>query len=552
MNGQLSVVCGVLLGLGLPACASPEEHAMQANAEVLPMLADYEQAVLGDRESRVLLPEPAAEEDAPAAPAGADTPAPDAAPGAAPGAGPAGDPGAEPVEVRHVDMRSALATAFESGREYLDRREGLYLAGLDLSLVRYRFGPVLDGTVAMLWSDGEEQVASTSLAAGVGMSRVLPTGGTFSVATGLGVTAFGDTPEAGEDDPLWDGNLGFGLSMPLLRGAGHAISHEALTQAERDLVYAVRDFELFREDFSIDIADGFLDLVSRQQRLDNLRQNYEDARFDANKAEALRLVDRNRDEDVFLARRVLIDAESDLLQAQADYEVSVDSFKIRLGLPAEVAVEIGEERPVYRPLALDADSAVTVAIANRLDLKTAAERVQDVDRSVDIARNGLLPDMNLDLGLDLGGDGGSPGDALPDTWTATAGMALELPLDRQAERNAYRASLISRDRARRDYELLLDNVDRDVRDQLRQLKRTEQQIELQRDQIEQERRAVAVTRIRYEAGDVDNRDLIDARQSLVTAQNALVDLLADHFVGRLRLMRNLGILFIAPDGMWRE
>jgi outer membrane protein TolC len=63
---------------------------------------------------------------------------------------------------------------------------------------------------------------------------------------------------------------------------------------------------------------------------------------------------------------------------------------------------------------------------------------------------------------------------------------------------------------------------------------------------------VAVTLIRYEAGDVDNRDLIDARRSLVSAQNALVDLLAAHFIRRLQLLRNLGVLFIGADGMWRS
>jgi outer membrane protein TolC len=195
---------------------------------------------------------------------------------------------------------------------------------------------------------------------------------------------------------------------------------------------------------------------------------------------------------------------------------------------------------------------VTVARANRLDLITAAQRVQDVKRGVYIARNSLLPDLTLDLGLDFGGSGGTLDGSLPDTWVATAGMNLELPLNRQAERNAYRASLIELDRARRDYELLVDTVERDVRDLLRQLTRAEQQIVLQREQIEQQRRAVTVSQIRYEAGDVDNRDLIDARLSLVNAQNQLVDLLASHYIGRLRLMRSLGVLFIDRDGMWRE
>jgi outer membrane protein TolC len=312
----------------------------------------------------------------------------------------------------------------------------------------------------------------------------------------------------------------------------------------------VRDFELFREDFTIGIARDFFDLVSQKQRLSNLEQNFTDAQFDQTKAEALRQVDRNRDEDVFLARRRVINAETDLLSARADYEAAVDEFKLRLGLSTSDPVVIADAEPPFEPVRLDADSAVSVALHNRLDLLTAAEQLEDTERSVRIARNGLLPDLNLVAGYGLTGSDHVLANAIPDSGATNVGLSLDLPLNRQAERNNYRSALIALDRARRDYTLLTDNTDRDIRDQLRQLERVEQQIVLQTEQIEQEQRAVAVTEIRYEAGDVDNRDLLDARQSLVTAQNALIDLKVDHFIARLSLLRDLGILFIDEKGMW--
>ena len=47
-----------------------------------------------------------------------------------------------------------------------------------------------------------------------------------------------------------------------------------------------------------------------------------------------------------------------------------------------------------------------------------------------------------------------------------------------------------------------------------------------------------------------NRDLLEARQSLIDAQNALIRLKVSHFIGRLRLLRSLGILFIDEKGGW--
>ena len=517
------------------ACYSPEEYAGQADAEVLPMLALAEQDVLGDREATMLQPEPAPPEE-PAVDDGHIVPPPEPA---------------EPVDARSLGLEDSLATAFSSSREFLNAKEDLYLQGLSLSLTRYDFGPVLDSTIAMLWQDAEDSDSETRTTGLLGVSQILPDGGTFNLAGTAGTSWFGGGEGPEGDDPAYDSNAAFTLQQPLLRGFGYEVSHEALTQGERNLVYAVRDFELFREDFCISIADEFFSLVSQQQQIVVLQQTYEDSVFDQHKAEAMRQVDRNEDEAVFLARRRAIDTENLLLQAQSDYTEAVSRFKLRLGLPAEVPVVIEDDEPPFLPVALDADSAVSVAVHNRLDLKNAAERLEDDERNVRIAADGLLPQLDLTLGGGLSDSAGDPAAALPDDWSSTAALSLGLPVNRQAERNAYRSAQIALDQARRDYQQLVDDVDREVRDLLQQIRTIELRIDLQREQITDEQRAVAVSQIRYEAGDVDNRDLLDARASLARAQNELIQLLADHLATRLRLMRAMGILVIAPDGSWK-
>ena len=128
---------------------------------------------------------------------------------------------------------------------------------------------------------------------------------------------------------------------------------------------------------------------------------------------------------------------------------------------------------------------------------------------------------------------------------------MSIPLQRLPQRNSYRNALISLGQAERDYRELLDQLEIDLANQLRQLKSTERSIELQQQLIEQERRAVTVSEIRFESGDLDNRDLLEARQALIDAQNALIRLKVDHFIGRLSLLRDLGLLFIDGNGMWQ-
>lgn len=521
----LTVVC-VIGG------CSADWHVRDADREVNALLDTYQQRVLADRPSWVRQPrgptsQPAAESDP------ADTQPTDAAP------------------VTRVDLPTALRIAFTSSRDFLDQQEGLYLSGLGFTLTRYNFGPILNGTIAYLWNAAEGAPSGDSLSSVLGANQILHSGAQLSGSAGLtGSRPDDPEPFGPNQDFVFDSTLRISLRQPLLRGAGYEASHEGLTQGERNLIYAVRGFELFRQDFSIRIADAFYRLVGRKTRLANDERNYRDAVYDRNKAEALRQVDRNRDEDVFLARRREITAEDDLLVARTDYDLALDDFKITLGLPTSTEIEIVDDEPEFESVRIDPRSAVAVGLENRLDLHTERDRLEDDERQVRLARNALLPDFDLSLDYALANATGPGDDATPSRGSGSIGVSLEIPLDRKGERNAYRAARLALQRARRDYQRRLDEVERDILNQLRELEQTEKRIRLQEDQIEFERRAVTVTQFRVEAGDVDNRDLLEARQALTDFQNALVGLKVRHFIARLRLRRDLGVLFVDQEGMW--
>ena len=524
--------------LVLAAGCSPAWYKADADREVHALLEEYDQRVLGTRERDIIYPdELPPEEDSEGAGEGTEAEA-------------VTPPAAEPLP---IDLPAALELAFTSSREFQDQKESLYLQGLGFTLTRYNFGPIVNSTISYLWSDAEDATGADSLTASAGARTILPTGGDVSVSSTLTGTRNDDPDLFGvHGDPFFDSSLQVSLRQPLLRGAGYEVSHEALTQGERNLIYAVRSFELFRQDFCIRVANAYYSLVSRKMTLENDESNYRDAVFDRKKAEALRQVDRYRDDDVFLARRREIDAEDNLLVSRTQYELALDDFKILLGLPTSTRIVIGDDEPVFKPVRTEPQSAVLVAQQNRLDLHTQRDRLEDAERQIRLARNGLLPDLDVSMnyGLNTGAD--EIRRAPPDEWSGALGVALDLPVDRKSERNAYRSALVFAERSRRDYERRMDEVERDILNQIRELGQLEKRIELQREQIKRERRAVAVTQIRYESGDVQTRDLLDARQGLNDARNALIELKVEHFIARLRLLRNMGVFFVDENGMWRS
>ncbi len=533
LSPAIMAVVGCMVG------CSPAWHVSDADREVNQVLQSYNSEILGNREQWVQHPIPT--------PTSTDT--------TEQTTGLANQDAATDVpEAMVLDLVKSLHLAFTTGRDYLDQKEGLYLRGLDLTLTRYDFGPILNSTVSYIWNNAEDEQSSDTQTISLGASDILPTGGLLSLSSTLDGTRSNDPEFLDRNGAfLYDSSVQLSLSQPLLRGAGYEVSHNGLTQNVRNLIDSVRSFELFRQDFSISIANAYYGLVSQNTRLTNDEQNYQDAVFDRKKAEALRQVDRNQDDDVFLARRREIEAEDALLVSRTDYELALDDFKILLGLPTATPLTIVDSEPEFIPVRIEATSAVEAAHHNRLDLHIERDRLLDSQRHVRVARNGLLPDLDMSVDFGLSDETAAPiSNIAPSRWSTSVGFSLELPLDRKAERNSYRSSLISLDQSRRNLQRRLDEIERDVLNQLRELGQVEKRFQLQKDQIEREQRAVAVTKIRYESGDADNRDLLDARQGLTDAQNALIDLRVRHFIAGLRLRRTLGILFIDDQGMWRS
>ena len=75
------------------------------------------------------------------------------------------------------------------------------------------------------------------------------------------------------------GQMVLEANIPLLRGAGR-VAYESRYQAERDLIYAVRDFERFRRVFVVDVAREFLNLVALKARVENTKKLEEGYRDD--------------------------------------------------------------------------------------------------------------------------------------------------------------------------------------------------------------------------------------------------------------------------------
>ena len=64
------------------------------------------------------------------------------------------------------------------------------------------------------------------------------------------------------------------LSIPLLRGSGQHIVTEPLQQAERNVVYALLEFERFKKEFAVSVGSDYLTILKQLDIVKNVQEDY--------------------------------------------------------------------------------------------------------------------------------------------------------------------------------------------------------------------------------------------------------------------------------------
>jgi outer membrane protein TolC len=350
------------------------------------------------------------------------------------------------------------------------------------------------------------------------------------------------------------------ITQPLLRGRGRDVNAETLTQSERDVLYQLRSFQRFRQEFAVQVATGYYNVLQARDAARNNHQGY--LAFQRSVERERALYDANRTTLTALGRieQSLLNTENAWVDSIRNYKQALDQYKILLGLSTDANVILDDkelvqlnERGLNHP-SLISEDAVAVALAARLDLYNTRDEKDDSERRIDVASNALLPDLDLVVS---GSANSVPGN---DTFNEldfqrarwSAGFDVDLGLDRKAERNAYRTSLIGYDRAIRELSLAEDNVKLDVRAAWRNLDQAKRNYENRKLALELAARRVEEQDLRAEIGEAIVLDQVDAQNDYIRAQNELTDATVRHTIARLEFWRDMGILYIKDNGQWEE
>jgi len=474
---------------------------------------------------------------------------------------------------RVLRLEDALALAVTHSRAYQARKEQLYLSALALALTRHNFTPLFSasgrgafagrtqrtvqyeidevtGELRPVLSDNLVEQQQVSASGAINANWLLRDVGRLSVSL---TTSFLRFLTGGQRS---SSELNATFIRPLVRDAGYQQQMEALTQAERQVLYDLREFVQYRRDFSVQIATAYYGVLGNRDTVRNNYLNLQSSRRNAERTRALAQEGRVTQSDLGRLAQQELSAESAWINAIRSYKQALDNFKLQLGLTIDTNLVLDDEelaRLQIRHPEISLDKSIEIAMAARMDYLNAQDQLVDADRTVRLRANLLKPRVDLTSSVTLSSDPDQTrGFAMPevDRYNYSAGLEVDPGLDRTAERNAYRSALIARDRAARAVEQRADEIKLQVRDSWRALDQAKRNYEISEIGVKLAERRVEEQNLLAELGRAKAQDQVDAQNDLVNSKNQRTRALVDHTIARLQFWNNLGILYIKDRGQW--
>ncbi len=474
-----------------------------------------------------------------------------------------------------ITLEESLEIGVQHSRTYQNRKETVFLTALSLTQARQAYTPLfssgasaigatapvdvsreisrlVDGTVVKQTEVATSQQQQLQTHADTGVRMLLRSGGQIASDFSVDFSSIltGGLPT------IANSRVGARLTQPLLRGAGHKVAVEQLTQAERDLLYELRDFARFRKDFSVQIASTYYLVLQNRDRVKNAWIGLQNFRLNVEREESFAKEGQRTQAALGQLRQAQLTTETQWNNAYRNYKQSLDQFKILLGIPVDTNLVLADEelqKLSILHLEITVDQAMSIALETRLDLYNTRDQFEDAGRKVGVSKNALLPDLNLVMGATAyNRPGNSPLRLDYERMRWTAGFETRLPLNRKAERNSYRTSLINYDRAGRALQLAVDQIKLEIQDGWRSLAQAKQNFDVAQVGVNLSQRRVEEQELLMELGRGTARDLVDARTDLINSHNQRTTALVEHTVARLQFWRDLGMLLIKPNGHWNE
>ncbi len=437
---------------------------------------------------------------------------------------PAGSSAEEDLrDATNLNLEQAIEYALQHNRSLQNAKLGLSSSEMSVKSAESSF----DLKVLPLGSIGFSSDDQNSWLAGATLSKSFTTGADFSVS-----------PRVRENDDDVTADVAFSLNVPLLQGAGKEFAMSSVFSSR--YAYETAKFSYYSQQISTILqtvtriyasirTNLQIQLLEKQMQM--LRGHLALAKIKERSGIISAL-------DLYRAEIRYNDVQNELTSVKELHADNLDSVKDVLGIPQSGKVVVSAPLE-FEAIQINLEEALVIAQANRIEIDRADSSLREKRRLLGIAKNDLLPQLNVQLGYNLSGENVFE-ELEEESWSIT--FESDTDLFRTTEQNVFRQNQIQVRQALLDLESSRENVNQQVRSELNSLEKQKSRIDLREKQVQQTVGKLMLSQSKFEHGMTDNFVLIEAQTELQEAQTNHLFERINYIIGMYRLRAALGTL----------
>ncbi len=403
---------------------------------------------------------------------------------------------------------------------------------------------------------GGNRFRENDFASSAGVARRTTRGGQVQFAQEIGLLTNNST----FIDPKYQGNsrLTLNITQPLLSGSGKAYNTSLIMLAKMDERLAWDQVSEQLQDYLVEVTGAYWQLYLERARLTQKEQHLLRAETILSELEQRREIDAV-DNQIARARSAVHSRRSELIRARTQVR-NVESRLRALVNDPELygsAIEVvPAEAPQCHPLDLSVREAMSQALQSRSEIDQAIQKVRAASVRLSVAKNELLPVLDLVLESYLSGLRGDNdiGRAWVDQFSVgepsySAGVRYEIPLNNRLAKNRHQRRRVEMRQAISQFEFQVEELMSEVEIAVREVDTAYEEMLARHEAMVASQIDLEYFQQRWELVPGEDRsasflleDILEAQDRLAAAEFNYAQTQVSYAVSIVELKRAVGIL----------
>jgi outer membrane protein TolC len=403
---------------------------------------------------------------------------------------------------------------------------------------------------------GSRRFREDDFSASAGISRKTSRGGRVELAQQVGLLTNNST----FINPRHQGNtqLKLNLTQPLLSGAGKPYNTSLIMLAKMDERIAWDQVSEQLQDYLVEVTENYWQLYLERSRLQQKHRHLQRGEAILSELEARREIDAVENQ-IARARAAIQTRRTELIRAKAQVRNVESQLRGLVNDPefyASTIELIPSEAPHCTPLNLTVNDAMSQALQTRSEIDNAIQKVRAAGVRLSVAKNELLPILDVVLETYLSGLQGQNdiAGAWLDQFTVgepsySAGIRYEIPIGNRMAKNRHRRRRLEMRQAISQFQFEVEGLMSEVDIAVREVDTTYQEMQSRYDAMNANEVDLAYFQKRWELMPGDNRstsflleDILDAQDRVASQEANFAQSQVNYAMSIVNLKRALGIL----------